>query len=275
VRGRRRPSRLLTHTALWAYAAFAVGPLFIMVGNSLRTTRDMATDPLGVPWPPVFSSYQEAWITASFDRYFLNSIFVTVSSVLVSTVVSLLAAYALARARGLFFMVLEAVFMSGLMLPVYLAILPIFFLLDGMGMVSTLTGLIAVYAALGIPFSTFILAAFFRSTPIELEEAARIDGAGSVQIFLRVMLPLVRPAVATVIVFRFVPVWNDFFYPLILIRDASKRTIPVGITSFFGEYQTDYATLFAGLTIATIPLVAIFLAATKQIVTGLTAGMSK
>jgi raffinose/stachyose/melibiose transport system permease protein len=263
------------YVLLWAYAAFAIAPLLVMVLNSLRTTRDMALDPLGLPWPPTGQSYLKAWITASFDTYFVNSIFVTVTSVLLSTVVSLLAAYAFARAKSRFFAALEAIFMSGLMLPVYLAILPIFFLLDSMGLVSSLTGLIAVYAALGIPFSTFILAAFFRSAPVDLEEAARLDGAGPVKIFLYVMLPLVRPAVATVIVFRFVPVWNDFFYPLILIRDASKRTIPVGITSFFGEYQTDYATLFAGLTIATIPLIAIFLVATKQIVTGLTAGMSK
>jgi raffinose/stachyose/melibiose transport system permease protein len=266
---------MVVYTVLWAYAAFAIGPLLIMLSNSFRTTQDMALEPLGAPWPPQVTSYHKAWVTASFGTYFFNSILVTVVSVLLSTAVSVLAAYAFARSRGKLMGAIEAVFMSGLMLPVYLAILPIFFLLDSMHMISSLTGLILVYAALGIPFSTFILAAFFRSTPIELEEAARIDGAGTFQTFSRVMLPLVKPAVATVIVFRFVPVWNDFFYPLILIRDSSKRTIPVGITSFFGEYQTDFATLFAGLSIATIPLVVLFLLATKQIVTGLTAGMSK
>ncbi|MDR2564559.1 MAG: carbohydrate ABC transporter permease [Bifidobacteriaceae bacterium] len=270
-----RGSRVLVYCTLWAYAAFAIGPLLLMASNSLRTTQDMAKDPLGGPWPPQFTSYHKAWVTASFDTYFVNSMLVTVLSVLLSTAVSLLAAYAFARSRSKVLRSIEAVFMSGLMLPVYLAILPIFFLLDSLGMISTLTGLTLVYAALGIPFSTFVLAAFFRSTPIELEEAARIDGANIFQIFTRVMLPLVKPAVATVIVFRFVPVWNDFFYPLILIRDSSKRTIPVGITSFFGEFQTDYATLFAGLSIATVPLILLFLVATKQIVTGLTAGMSK
>lgn len=260
---------------LWLYAAISVTPLLLMVSNSLRTTQDMARQPLGLPLPPNFTSYQKAWVTASFDTYFVNSMVVTICSVVLSTAVSLLAAYAFARARSRMFTTLEGVFLSGLMLPVYLAILPLFFMLDAVGMTSNLVSLILVYAALGIPFSTFVLSAFFRQLPIELDEAARLDGAGPLHTFWHVHLPLVRPAIATVIVFRFVPVWNDFFYPLILIRDQSAYTLPVGITRFFGEYQTDWATLFAGLTLATLPLVVLFLFATKQIVSGLTAGMSK
>lgn len=262
-------------TFLWLYAAISIAPLLLMVSNSLRTTQDMARQPLGLPLPPDFTSYQKAWVTASFETYFVNSIFVTVMSVVLSTAVSLLAAYAFARTRSKWFLGMEGLFLSGLMLPVYLAILPLFFMLDSLGLVSNLWSLILVYAALGIPFSTFVLASFFRQLPIELDEAARLDGAGPFATFWRVHLPLVKPAIATVVVFRFVPVWNDFFYPLILIRDQSAYTLPVGITRFFGEYQTDWATLFAGLTLATIPLVVLFLIATKQIVSGLTAGMSK
>lgn len=266
---------LASSAFLWLYAAISIAPLLLMVSNSLRTTQDMAQSPLGLPWPPNFASYQKAWITASFDTYFFNSIFVTVTSVLLSTAVSLLAAYAFARTRSKLFLGLEGLFLSGLMLPVFLAILPLFFLFDAAGMISNLWGLILVYGALGIPFSTFVLTTFFRQLPIELDEAARLDGAGAFTTFWRVHLPLVRPAIATVVVFRFVPVWNDFFYPLILIRDKDAYTLPVGITRFFGEYQTDWATLFAGLTLAAIPLVILFLIATKQIVSGLTAGMSK
>lgn len=260
---------------LWIYAVISISPLLLMVSNSMRTTQDMANDPLGLPTSFNFASYQKAWVTASFETYFINSVLVTVGSVLLSTMVSLLAAYAFSRTKSKIFATLEAVFLSGLMLPVYLAILPLFFLLDGLGMISNLWSLILVYGALGIPFSTFVLTSFFRQLPLELDEAARLDGAGAFATFWRVHLPLVKPAIATVIVFRFVPVWNDFFYPLILIRDQSAYTLPVGITRFFGEYQTDWATLFAGLTLATIPLVLIFLVATKQIVSGLTAGMSK
>lgn len=264
-----------TSVFLWLYAIVSIAPLLLMVSNSLRTTQDMATNPLGLPLKPNFTSYQKAWVTASFETYFINSIFVTVCSVLLSTAVSLLAAYAFSRTKSKIFMTLEGVFLSGLMLPVFLAILPLFFLIDSLGMISNLWSLILVYGALGIPFSTFVLASFFRQLPIELDEAARLDGAGPLRTFWKVHMPLVRPAIATVIVFRFVPVWNDFFYPLILIRDRDSYTLPVGITRFFGEYQTDWATLFAGLTLATIPLVVLFLIATKQIVSGLTAGMSK
>ncbi len=277
----RRPRRKLTaktvatNIILWVYAFIAITPLLIMISNSLRTMPQMAAEPLGLPLEPNFTSYQKAWVTASFDQYFLNSMFVTVASVILSTAVSLLAAYAFARTRSKVLLVLEGVFLSGLMLPVYLAILPLFFMLDAVHMTSNLWSLVLVYSALGIPFSTFVLSSFFRQLPIELDEAARLDGAGPFATFWRVHVPLVRPAIATVIVFRFVPVWNDFFYPLILIRDQDTYTLPVGITRFFGEYQTDWSTLFAGLTLATIPLVVLFLAATKHIISGLTAGMSK
>lgn len=263
------------HFLLWLYAFVSLAPLSIMVLNSFRTTQQMAKDPLGLPEGLNMGSYQKAWVTASFETYFVNSMFVTVTSVFLGTAVSLLAAYVFARSKRKIFVWLEGLFLSGLLLPVFLAILPIFYLFDALGLISNLGGLILVYAALSIPFSSFILAAFFRQLPIELEEAARIDGAGHFRTFFFILLPLVRPAIATVVVFRFVPIWNDFFYPLMLMRDRASYTLPVGLTRFFGEYQTDWATLFAGLTIATIPLVILFLVASKQLVAGLTAGMSK
>jgi raffinose/stachyose/melibiose transport system permease protein len=263
------------HFLLWLYAFVSLAPLSIMVLNSFRTTQQMAKEPLGLPDGLNMGSYQKAWVTASFETYFLNSMFVTVTSVFLGTAVSLLAAYVFARSKRKVFVWLEGLFLSGLLLPVFLAILPIFYLFDALGLISNLGGLILVYAALSIPFSSFILAAFFRQLPIELEEAARIDGAGHFRTFFFILLPLVRPAIATVVVFRFVPIWNDFFYPLMLMRDRASYTLPVGLTRFFGEYQTDWATLFAGLTIATIPLVILFLIASKQLVAGLTAGMSK
>jgi len=260
---------------LWLYAFVSLAPLTLMVLNSLRTTRQMAQDPLGLPDSFNLVSYEKAWVTASFSTYFINSMFVTIASVFLGTAVSLMAAYVFARSKRKLFIWMEGLFLSGLLLPVFLAILPLFYLFDALGLISNLGGLILIYSALSIPFSSFILAAFFRQLPIELEEAARIDGAGYFRTFFFILLPLVKPAIATVVVFRFVPIWNDFFYPLMLMRDRASYTLPVGLTRFFGEYQTDWATLFAGLTIATIPLVVVFLFASKQLVSGLTAGMSK
>lgn len=260
---------------LWGYAAVALAPLLLMVVNSLRPTREIYDRPLGPIAELSLRSYQQAWSEALFARYLLNSILVTFAAVALGTAVSVLAAYPLARYRFRGSALLSAYFLSGLMLPIRLGILPIFYLLASFGLVDQHLGLILVYAASGVPFSVFVLTGFFRGLPADLEEAARIDGAGELRIFARVMLPLVRPALATVVVFQVVPIWNDFIYPLVLLRTTEKATLPVGLTSFFGEFQTDWSTLFAGLVVATVPLVLLFLVATRQIIAGLVAGMGK
>lgn len=260
---------------LWVYAAFALVPLLLMVSSSFRTNADLISDPTGAPWPLSFDAYREAWTAGSFATYFGNSLMVTIGAVVISTTVATMASYALARMRTRAFRWLESLFLSGLMLPIHLAILPIFYLFDGLGLIDSRLGLTLMYAASGIPFSIFVLTTFFRQLPEELEEAATLDGATSWQTFWRIMVPLVRPALATVAVFRFVPIWNDFLFPLVLLRREEKYTLPVGLTTFFGENATNYAAVFAGLVITTVPLILLFLLATKQIVAGLTAGMSK
>lgn len=267
--------RSLVTTSMWVYALIAIAPLVLMLLNSLRTSQDLIQNPVALPKAPTFDAYVQAWTQASFGTYFGNSVLVTCGAVLLSTAVSLFAGYALARWKFLGGRVLENIFVSGLMIPVMLAVLPLFYLIDGFGLLDTHVALILIYAANGVPFSIFVLSAFYRQLPGELDEAAQLDGAGHIRTFLLIMLPLVRPAVATVVIFRFVPIWNDFLYPLVMLRSRENYTIPVGLTSFFGEFATDYAPLFAGLVIATVPLVLLFLVATKQIVAGLTAGIGK
>ena len=241
----------------------------------MRTSRQIFKEPAGLPTSINFDSYVRAWQEANFNVFFFNSLMITVASVVLATAVSALAAYILGRYTFTGSKFLSAFFMAGLMLPFRLAIVPLFLMLNDMGLVDNRWGLILVYAATGIPFSVFILSSFFRQLPKELSEAARIDGAGEFRIFAQVMLPLVRPALATVTVFQFVPLWNDFFFPLVLLRDTKKWTLAVGMTRFFGEFQTDWSTLFAGLVITTLPLIILFLLATKQIIAGLTAGIGK
>ena len=272
---RERMVRLLVYVLLWSYAAVAIVPMVLMVIDSLRPNSHVLSDPLGLPTSPSLHSYATAWNQASFASYVRNSALVTIGAVALDVCVSLPAAYALGRFQFRGSGVLSAYFLSGLMLPIRLGIIPIFYLLGNLGMVDSRLGLVLVYGASGIPFSIFILAAFFRGLPREIEEAARLDGAGDFRIFRQVMMPLVKPAIATVVVFRFVPLWNDFFFPLVLLRTTDKYTLPVGLTQFFGEFQTNWSALFAGLVIATVPLIVVFLVATKQIVEGLTAGMNK
>jgi raffinose/stachyose/melibiose transport system permease protein len=273
-RRKRGVGVILTAILLWGYAAAALAPLLLMAFGSLRSEHDLAERPLGLPLHPVFENYAKAWSQGGFSAYFVNSIVVTVGSVALGAGVSVLAAYPLARysfrGRGL----LTAFFLAGLMLPIRLGIVPVFYLLNSIGLIDSRVGLICVYAASGVPFSIFVLTAFFRALPVDLEEAARIDGAGEFRIFAQIMVPMVRPALTTVALFQFIPLWNDFFFPLVLVED-DKYTLPVGLTRFVAEFESSHSELYAGLVITTIPLVLLFLLATKQIVAGLTAGMSK
>jgi len=271
----RGPAAVAIPILMWGYALIVLAPLALVVINSMRPTREIFRDAIGLPTSINIDSYITAWNEASFGRYFVNSLGITVASVVLATGTAVLAAYVLGRYKFRGSSLLGVFFLSGLLLPFRLAILPLFILLQSLGLVDTRLGLILVYAATGVPFSVFILSAFFRQLPAELTEAARIDGANEFTIFGRVMLPLVRPGLATVAVFQFVPLWNDFFFPLVLLRSTDKWTLPVGMTRFFGEFQTDWSTLFAGIVIITLPLVILFLIATKQIIAGLTAGIGK
>lgn len=275
--GGRRPDAtgVAIGILMWGYAFIVLAPLALIVVNSMRPSRQIFREPIALPESINLDSYVTAWGEASFSEYFFNSLLIVTASVILATAVSALAAYVLGRYSFRGSSVLAIFFLSGLLLPFRLAIMPLFLLLQDLGLVDSRLGLILVYAATGVPFSVFILSAYFRQLPVELSEAARIDGAGEFTIFGRVMLPLVRPALATVAVFQFVPLWNDFFFPLVLLRSSEKWTLPVGMTRFFGEFQTDWSTLFAGIIITTLPLILVFLIATKQIIAGLTAGIGK
>lgn len=260
---------------LWGYAAIAFGPLLLVLIGSFRPNAEILRDPIAMPDKVDFDNYTRAWQTASISTYFVNSILVTVASVALCLTVSAMAAYALGRWTFRGRALLAAFFISGLMIPAKLGLLPVFYMFQSLGLIDSRIGLVLLYAASGVPFSVFVVMAFVRSLPTELEEAARLDGANEGRLFVSIVLPLIRPALAVVAVFQFAPTWNDFFYPLVLLRSDEKYTIPVGLTRFFGEYAADRGTLFAGLVIALLPLAIVFALATKHVVAGLTAGMLK
>jgi raffinose/stachyose/melibiose transport system permease protein len=161
------------------------------------------------------------------------------------------------------------------MLPIRLGIIPLFILMRDLQLLNTHWALILTYAASGLPSAVFILTGFFRTLPSDLDSAARIDGAGEWLIFRRIMLPLVRPAVIIVAIYNLIPVWNDFFFPLVFIQSDRLKTLPLGMTAFFGQYYTDWATLFAGLTLAAVPVVALYVLLSQHFIRGLTAGAVK
>jgi raffinose/stachyose/melibiose transport system permease protein len=273
--GNSRRAGFAATLVLWGYALVAIGPLLVVLNGSLRPNSELLADPLGLATSPTMANFERAWTTASFSAYLANSVVVTLASVVLATVVSAMVAYPLARWRFAGRGLLAAFFLTGLMLPIRLAVLPLFYLFERLALIDSRLGLILLYAATGIPFSVFVLMAFLRTLPVELEEAATIDGAGELVTFTRIVVPLIRPALATVAVFQLAPTWNDFFLPLVLLRTSGKYTLPVGLTQFFGEFATDRGALFAGLVLAVLPLVVVFAVGSRQIVAGLTSGLGR
>ena len=170
---------------------------------------------------------------------------------------------------------LYVLFLIGPKIPPKQLLVPLFVQLKQMGLLNSHLGLILVYAAGGIPAAVFILTGFFRSLPSDLEGAARIDGASEWQVFSRVMLPLVRPQLAIVAIYTAIPIWNDFLLPLAFLQNPTLKTVPQGLSVFFGEFATDYGPLFAGLTLAALPLIIVYLLLSEQFIKGLTAGATK
>ena len=267
--------KVLTHLLFIGYSMTVIYPLLLVLFNSFKSTQEIFSSPYGLPTSLKLDNYINAWETANFAGYFKNSLFVTLVSIVLILFLSSMASYVLARFKFKGNILIYFFFLLGLMLPIRLAIIPLFILLRDLGLLDSYTGLILVYVASGIPFSIFILYTFFQSIPEELSEAARVEGASSFKIYYMIMLPLVRPALATVAIFNFISLWNDFFFPFILLRDPEKYTLPVGLSKFFGEYSTDWASLFAGLSLSIIPVVIVFFILSKQFVEGLTAGAVK
>ncbi len=273
--GGARVSVVVTGAVLWTYAGFAIAPLLAVLVNSFRPTSDIVTTPTGLPTSLYLDNYVTALVAGGFIRYLSNTLLMTTAAVLLATVVSVLAAYALTRWNLPGGQLIMLIFLAGIMMPIRFTVLPLFYEIDSLGLLDTQLGLILFYAASGIPLSTFVLFPFIRQLPVELEEAAAIDGAGPVATFVRIVAPMLRSALAVILVFNFVPLWNEFYYPLILMRSPEKLPAAVGLTTFFSKYAVDLGPLFASLVLVTAPLVVLFLLATRRIIDGLSAGMSR
>lgn len=267
--------RIVQHGLGYLFALLSLYPVFLMVASSFKTTIEIFKSPLSLPKKFSFDAYQKLLDQMPFGKYLWNSIFVSCLSVLIILVAGSLASYYIARTRYKWNGALMFLFMLGMMIPIKLGIVPLFLLMKDLGLSNTPWSLIFIYSGVGIPLGVMILSGFFRTLPRELEEAARIDGCSDMQILRRIILPLMRPALGTVMIVNFVTAWNDFFFPLVFIQSELKKTIPVGMMSLFGEYSSDWSTLFAGLTLASLPMIVLFVIASRQFMDGMTAGAVK
>jgi raffinose/stachyose/melibiose transport system permease protein len=256
-------------------AVIMIYPLFVMVASSFKTNAEIFSSPLSLPTHFSTANLEKVWTETNFVRYLANSVGITAASVALILLFSTLAGYAIARYRFRLSSLVLMFFLSGMTVPLKLAIIPLFIQLDTLGLVDSYLGLVLVYVAMGIPSAVFIMTGFLRTLPRELEESARMDGASELRNMWSIMLPLARPALVIVAIQNAVPIWNDFFFPLVLITSDNLKTLPQGLTVFVGEFTTDWGVLFTGLTLAALPITLLYIVLSKQFISGITQGAVK
>jgi multiple sugar transport system permease protein len=274
---RRRRVLLAGRIALLTLGAVVmILPFVYMISTSFKPNAlVLEIPPKFLPSHPTTANYTDAWTSNKFGRYFLNSVMVALATTFLSVWLSSMMAYAFARfrfpGRGLLFGCL----LIGLMVPTMMLIIPQFLLAKNLHMLDSLPGLVFFYVGGTLALNTFLLRAFFQDIPRELEEAMVVDGAGPWKRYLRLILPLSRPALATVAIFSFLASWDEFIWALTVINDPNKRTLPIAIALFQGEHSTSWGLVFAASAIAILPVIAIFVAFQRQFVSGLASGALK
>jgi len=271
--------RIVVNLLLIVWATMVLYPLVWTVLGSLKDNQQFFQ---GNPWdlpqfPLLFSNFSYVWDKYQFGGYFMNSIIVTVVSVLAGLVLSAMTAYILARFAFKGSGVLYYVYIASMMIPMFLGMIPLFFLMSDMGLTNSLLGLIIVYTVSTIPFSVFVLVGFFKTLPSEIEEAAMMDGASYYGIFFRIMMPLAKPGLISVSIINVLNTWNEYILGVVLNSEPSKYTLPVGIAVMQGEmqYRTEWGPLFAALLISMVPVMIFYLIFQRQIASGITAGAVK
>ncbi|WKU06124.1 carbohydrate ABC transporter permease [Micromonospora sp. HUAS LYJ1] len=265
----QRARRLLLHLISIAVGALIVVPVWFGVIGGFKDNGQLSTNPLGLPDPWAPSNYLDIVTAGVFWRNVGNSVFIAVASTFVVVAAAAMAAFVFARFafRGREFLV--TIFAIGLMFPFAVAILPLFILLRGMGLLDNPLGVILPQAAFGLPITIIILRQFFRTIPGEVEEAATLDGCGPFGFFWRVLLPMARPALATVSVLALVSSWNNFMLPLVVFTDQSWWTLPLGVQAFQGQYSDDTAKVLAYVVLSMIPALGFYAIAERQLIGGL------
>ena len=270
-------STAAVHVILLGYTVIALWPIFLILINSFKTRKAIFRDPMGLPGPETFTliGFEKVLEKSSFDLYFFNSITVTVVTLVVVLLTGAMAAWALSeyRFRGSTWLALYLAI--GIMVPIRLGSVSILQLIVDLNLINTLTALILVYTAQSLPLTIFILNEFMQQIPKDLKEAARCDGISEYMIFFQIILPLTRPAIATVGVFTMVPIWNDLWFPLILAPSDGTQTITLGVQQFIGQYVTDWNSVLASLTMAIVPVLILYLLLSRQLIRGITAGAVK
>jgi raffinose/stachyose/melibiose transport system permease protein len=251
-------------------------PILLLVLTAVRTHADFASHG-EISWPHAltWNNFHNAWGVGQFGTAFRNSALITVVKVPIGVVLASLLSYALAKLKIQFRRTILFALLIGLTVPIFIALVPLFSMLRSLGLVDSLWGLLPPYLAFGLPFEVLVLTSFFRRVPEEIIEAARIDGANDLRIFVRIVLPLSLPALITVIILDAVATWNELLMALILLSSPGHHTVPLALLNFQGQFTTDFSGLSAGILIALAPILIVYALLQRWIISGLTAGAVK
>ena len=267
--------RVAQYAVLIFFALICLIPIFWVLANSLKTTREIALNPLGPPVAFRWENYAEAWNQGRFGKYFANSVIMSVPIVIGSVALSCLAGYGFARFKLPGSNLLFYLFLLGLMVPFQSIMIPLFYILRDVGFLGTYWAMIVPSIAFGLPFGIFFMRAFFLRLPEELADAAMIDGANEFNVFWSVMLPLSVPGLTSLIVFQFMGAWNSFLIPLIYIQKEELRPLVLGLMFFKSRYTQNIPLTMAGATIVMLPIIVIYILFQRKFVQGMTAGALK
>jgi raffinose/stachyose/melibiose transport system permease protein len=273
--GSRDGGRIVRFVVSTLVAAVVVTPLVMAVLSGFRTNPSLVARPIAWPDPFTTDNYADILGSRTFWQQIFNSVMVMLLTTALVLSLSSAAAFVIARIQFRGKEPLFNFFTLGLLFPLPVAILPLYLLLRQMGLVDSLWGVILPQVAFGLPFNILLLRSFFIAVPRDLEDAAYVDGAGPLEFLLRILLPLVRPALAAVAVLTMVTSWNNFFLPLVVLNSENLWTLPLGVTQFQGQYITDWAKVLAYVSLALVPAIIFYLVAERQLVAGLTAGSVK
>ncbi|RLP27817.1 carbohydrate ABC transporter permease [Mesorhizobium sp. YM1C-6-2] len=271
------PRTVGAHAALLAYTAIALFPVVVIVINSFKSRNAIFRTPLSPPTSETFDliGYTMVLNQGDFFLYFQNSLIVTVASLFLVLLFGAMAAFALSEYRFRGNTLMGLYLALGIMIPIRLGTVAILQLMVASGLVNTLTALVLVYTAQGLPLAVFILSEFMKQVSDDLKNAGRIDGLSEYRIFFRLVLPLVRPSMATVAVFTMIPIWNDLWFPLILAPSEATKTITLGAQLFIGQYVTNWNAVLAALSLAILPVLVLYLIFSRQLIRGITSGAVK
>lgn len=265
------------HAVLATYTIIALFPVIVIIINSFKSRKAIFRSPLSLPDETTFSlvGYETVLAQGDFFLYFQNSLIVTVASLTFVLLFGAMAAFALSEYRFRGNLLMGLYLALGIMIPIRLGTVAILKLMVASGLVNTLTALILVYTAQGLPLAVFILSEFMRQVSADLKDAGRIDGLSEYRIFFRLVLPLVRPAMATVAVFTMIPIWNDLWFPLILAPAEETKTITLGAQVFIGQFVTNWNAVLSALSLAILPVLVLYVIFSRQLIRGITAGAVK